>query len=249
MARPPTGRQNGPMSHSSDDQQHPVSAPDPVPGHVEPGGSSLVWTTPQVEIRKASLSAMDNNAYLLTELATGVRLLIDAADDAGRIQALLAEGDSPAELSAVVTTHRHWDHHRALAEVVAATGAPALAGAEDAPELPVPVDRSLQHGDSITLGGQRIAVLGLRGHTPGSVALAWTEPDSGRAHLFTGDSLFPGGPGKTTTETDFTSLMDDLEQRVFEVYPDSTVVYPGHGDNTTLGAERPHLADWRARGW
>ena len=236
------------MSHSSGHQQQ-APAPDFVPGHVQVGGPSLVWTTPQVEIRKASVSAMDNNAYLLTELASGAALLIDAADDAERIQDLLTEGNAPGKLSGVATTHRHWDHHRALAEVVAATGAPALAGAEDAPKLPVPVDRSVEHGDSITLGGQHIAVLGLRGHTPGSIALAWTEPDSGQVHLFTGDSLFPGGPGKTTTETDFTSLMDDLEQRVFAVYPDSTVVYPGHGDNTTLGAERPHLADWRARGW
>ena len=91
-------------------------------------------------------------------------------------------------------------------------------------------------------------VIALRGHTPGSVALALDDGD-GRVHLFTGDSLFPGGPGKTPDTEAFTSLMDDLEARVFDVYPDDTVVHPGHGDSTTLGAERPHLEEWRERGW
>ena len=98
------------------------------------------------------------------------------------------------------------------------------------------------------LGDNQLEVIALRGHTPGSIALLYREP-SGAAHLFTGDSLFPGGPGKTNSPEDFTSLMDDLERRVFGVLPDDTWVYPGHGDDTTLGAERPHLAEWRARGW
>jgi glyoxylase-like metal-dependent hydrolase (beta-lactamase superfamily II) len=86
------------------------------------------------------------------------------------------------------------------------------------------------------------------GHTPGSIALLYDDPRE-RAHLFTGDSLFPGGPGKTTNPTDFTSLMDDLEDKVFGRLPDETWVYPGHGKDTTLGTERPHLDEWRARGW
>ena len=90
-------------------------------------------------------------------------------------------------------------------------------------------------------------MIGLVGHTPGSIALAYTG--GGVPHLFTGDSLFPGGPGKTHVEEDFTSLMDDLERKVFDVFGDDTVVHPGHGDDTTLGAERPHLTEWRARGW
>ena len=87
----------------------------------------------------------------------------------------------------------------------------------------------------------------LRGHTPGSVALVYRGDR--RPHLFTGDSLFPGGPGKTWSPDDFTSLVDDLEQRVFGALPDDTWVYPGHGDDTTLGAERPSLPEWRERGW
>jgi glyoxylase-like metal-dependent hydrolase (beta-lactamase superfamily II) len=92
-------------------------------------------------------------------------------------------------------------------------------------------------------------VVHLRGHTPGSIALAYTDPQDGVVHLFTGDSLFPGGPGRTTNQTDFGSLMDDLESRVFGVYPDGTWVYPGHGKDTTLGTERPSIPEWRARGW
>ncbi len=81
-------------------------------------------------------------------------------------------------------------------------------------------------------------MIGLVGHTPGSITLAYTG--GGVPHLFTGDSLFPGGPGRTNVQEDFTSLMDDLERKVFDAFGDDTVVHPGHGDDTTLGAERPH---------
>ena len=88
----------------------------------------------------------------------------------------------------------------------------------------------------------------LRGHTPGSIALLWTNPH-GADHLFTGDSLFPGGVGKTGTPDDFTSLLNDVTSRLFDRLSDDTVVHPGHGDSTTIGAERPRLREWRARGW
>ncbi|GAA1647648.1 MBL fold metallo-hydrolase [Georgenia ruanii] len=219
-------------------------------GHVTHGGPTAVHELGPVTVRKASVSAEDNNAYLVTA-PDGAQLLIDAADDADRVLGLVAEGSG--RLDAVVTTHRHWDHHRALPRVLAATGAVALAGAPDAPELPAPTDRPLAHGDRIALGPLSLEVIALRGHTPGSVTLALTEPDGapspGRVHLFTGDSLFPGGPGRTWSPADFESLMDDLEARVFDRFPDDTRVYPGHGDDTTLGRERPHLAEWRARGW
>ena len=98
------------------------------------------------------------------------------------------------------------------------------------------------------MGEAPIEFIHLRGHTPGSLAVLYRDP-AGSAHLFTGDSLFPGGPGKTWSAEDFESLMNDLEERVFGVLPDDTWVYPGHGDDTTLGRERPSLAEWRARGW
>jgi glyoxylase-like metal-dependent hydrolase (beta-lactamase superfamily II) len=103
-------------------------------------------------------------------------------------------------------------------------------------------------GDEVTIGDGQLEVIGLVGHTPGSIALAFTGSD-GVVHLFSGDSLFPGGPGKTSSPADFASLMTDLETKVFGRFDDRTVVHPGHGDGTTLGAERPHLAEWRARGW
>lgn len=121
-------------------------------------------------------------------------------------------------------------------------------GRGDADAIPYPPDRRLTHGDEIILGRQRLTTIELRGHTPGAVAVAWTGPD-GRTHLFSGDSLFPGGPGKTSSPADFTSLLDDLESRVFAEYDDDTWVYPGHGKDTTLGVERPHLPAWRTRGW
>jgi glyoxylase-like metal-dependent hydrolase (beta-lactamase superfamily II) len=106
----------------------------------------------------------------------------------------------------------------------------------------------VQHGDVIHVGDLELAVIGLRGHTPGSVALYYADP-SGTGHLFTGDSLFPGGVGRTGSPADFQSLLDDVTARLFEVYDDDTWFYPGHGDDSTLGAERPHLSEWRKRGW
>jgi glyoxylase-like metal-dependent hydrolase (beta-lactamase superfamily II) len=215
-------------------------------GDVVPGGASDVRQLDAVAIRKASVGTLDNNAYLLTCLTTGAQLLVDAADDGPRLRALVDEGTG--RLDVIVTTHQHWDHHRALAELVRSTGCVTAAGEDDADALPVPTDRRLEHGDLVRFGDVQLEVIRLRGHTPGSVALLYDDPRRG-PHLFTGDSLFPGGPGRTTSPEDFTSLMDDLEQRVFAVLPDDTWVYPGHGKDTTLGAERPHLAEWRARGW
>ena len=107
----------------------------------------------------------------------------------------------------------------------------------------------LQHGDTVRFGEITLDVVHLRGHTPGSVALAYDDPQ-GQTHLFTGDSLFPGGVGNTKMEgQSFDALFADVTQRVFDVYDDDTWVYPGHGSDTTLGAERPHLDEWRERGW
>jgi glyoxylase-like metal-dependent hydrolase (beta-lactamase superfamily II) len=216
-------------------------------GHVTSMGQSEKRTLDLLTIWKVSVSSMDNNAYLLACARTGAQLLIDAADEAGRLLELVAEG--PGRLVTVVTTHQHWDHHRALPEVVAATGATSVCGTDDASGLPVPPDRTVGHGDQITFGDVVLDVVHLRGHTPGSLALAYDDPD-GHTHLFTGDSLFPGGVGNTKNEgQSFESLIEDVTDRVFAVYDDDTWVYPGHGDDTTLGAERPHLQEWRDRGW
>ena len=212
------------------------------------GEPDLVWRSPTVDVRTCSVSSMDNNVYLVTCTSTGAQALVDAADEARRIEALVPGGS--ASIGAVITTHRHWDHHRALSEVVAASNATTYAGRDDADHLPVATEVCLDHGDAVSVGDLELGVVGLRGHTPGSVALALPGgDDAGTTLLFTGDSLFPGGPGRTESPQAFTSLMEDLEQRVFAVFDDTTLVLPGHGAGTTIGEERPDLGQWRQRGW
>lgn len=214
-------------------------------GHVEPGTAAR-RTLPGASIVKVSVGPMDNNAYLVTCSRTGETLLIDAANDAPVLLELI-EKDAP-KLSLIVTSHQHFDHWQALEEVAKVTGAPTAAHQLDAEPLPVRPDRILAHGDTVDIGELSFDVIHLQGHTPGSVALALDGADES-THLFTGDCLFPGGPGRTTRPDEFESLMGGLETEVFARYGDNTVVYPGHGDDTKLGAERPHLAEWRERGW
>ena len=215
-------------------------------GEVSVGGPVDVRELTGLSIAKLAVGPMSNNAYLLRCRASGQALLIDAAAEPQRLLELARLGGPAAE--AVLTTHRHADHWQGLAAVVAQTGARTLAGASDAEGIPVPTGRRLEHGNCVHVGDAELSVIVLRGHTPGSVALYYRDPD-GSGHLFTGDSLFPGGPGRTTSPADFTSLMDDLEQRIFDAYDDEVWFYPGHGNDSTLGAERPHLEEWRARGW
>ena len=191
---------------------------------------------------------MNNNAYLLRCTQTGELALIDAANEAETLLALI--GDTP--LATIITTHQHWDHH----------GRPAAGSAGDRRRhdrppggcagLADPGHRPVQNGDTVSVGNARLSVIHLRGHTPGSIALLYDGNGelADQPHLFTGDSLFPGGPGNTEHDPKrFGSLMDDLEQRIFAPLPDGTWVYPGHGGDTTLGTERPHVPEWRERGW
>lgn len=214
-------------------------------GHVDPQTAAR-RTLPGASIVKVSVGPMDNDAYLVTCSQTGETLLIDAANDP-EILLELIERFAP-KLSLIVTSHQHFDHWQALEKVAKATGAPTAAHQLDAEPLPVKPDRILAHGDTVKIGRLSFDVIHLQGHTPGSVALALDGADEA-THLFTGDCLFPGGPGRTTRPEEFDSLMTDLETKVFARYDDNTVVYPGHGDDTNLGAERPHLAEWRGRGW
>ncbi|MDN5658083.1 MBL fold metallo-hydrolase [Brevibacterium sandarakinum] len=212
--------------------------------------------TEHVIIRDIAVSDMANNVYLITAKESGAQVLIDAADDADAITDLIASGaeDTSAEpmLQAIITTHQHWDHIRALPATSAAyPDAMTIAGTDDAAAITtaegVEIARAVDHLDVGDFGGFVLQAIGLRGHTPGSIALLLR--DGGETILFSGDSLFPGGPGKTWHEEDFVSLMDDLQERVFDQLPDETRVLPGHGDGTTLGEERPKLAEWRERGW
>ncbi|WP_068398074.1 MBL fold metallo-hydrolase [Kribbia dieselivorans] len=216
-------------------------------GDVTVGGPADVAELETLTVRKLAVSPMNNNAYLLTCRATGAQLLIDAAAEPTRLLDLVRAGGD--RLDEIVTTHQHPDHTGALVDVANATGARTWAGAADAEALPLAPDQVLEHGDAIVLGDLTLEVVHLRGHTPGSIAVVHTEP-SGAVHIFSGDSLFPGGVGATTMfeYQSFESLIEDVTTRIFDVYEDAHV-YPGHGADTTLAAERPHLDEWRQRGW
>ncbi|KLO26289.1 Zn-dependent hydrolase [Mycolicibacter heraklionensis] len=224
-----------------------IAVDDNYTGHVEPGTAAR-RTLPGATIIKASVGPMDNNAYLVTCTNTGQTLLIDAANDAETLVALVRE--YAPDVALIVTSHQHFDHWQALTALAEATGAPTAAHALDAEPLPVKPDRILADGDTVTVGDLSFDVIHLQGHTEGSVALALDGPATGGVtQLFTGDCLFPGGVGKTWQPGDFERLLGDVSRKVFDRFGDDTVVYPGHGDDTVLGVERPHLAEWRERGW
>jgi glyoxylase-like metal-dependent hydrolase (beta-lactamase superfamily II) len=206
-------------------------------GDVTRGGEPAVRELGNLTITKVSVGPMDNNAYLLS--SGGELLMIDAANDAATLLNLIGD----RQLNTIVTTHRHADHWQALSEMVEKTGAESTAHIDDAAEIPV-VNEDLRDGETVTVGDCELEVIQLVGHTPGSIALLY------ETHLFTGDSLFPGGVGNTHgNKDDFESLINDVEHKLFDRLPDNTWFYPGHGKDSTLGAERPHLAEWRQRGW
>jgi glyoxylase-like metal-dependent hydrolase (beta-lactamase superfamily II) len=219
-------------------------------GKVSVGGPAQTRELPGLSITKVAVGPMDNNAYLLRCTNTDDLLLIDAANEPETLLGLIRATGVP--LASIVTTHRHGDHVAALKAVAQETAASTIAHVDDAQALPLAPDRQVHHEDTIAVGDCELRIIHLRGHTPGSIAIVY---DAGgdladSPHLFTGDSLFPGGPGNTQGDpVRFASLITDLEDRIFAELPDGTWVYPGHGGDTTLGAERPHLAQWRARGW
>ena len=219
-------------------------------GNVTPGGAPDVRELTHLTVTKVAVDKeMSNNAYLLRCRRTGQQVLIDAAAETEVLLPLIGD----AGLTTVVTTHQHWDHHRALADVVTATSAAVEAGEPDADAITeqtgVEVTRRLGQGDTVKVGDCLLEVIAVAGHTPGSVALLYDDPD-GTPHLWTGDSLFPGGVGNTFgDDAAFAQLIDDVETKIFQRLPDDTWFYPGHGNDSTLGVERPHLGEWRARGW
>lgn len=216
---------------------------DDYTGHVEPGGAAAARLvdvgSARIEVRKLSVGPMDNNAYVLRDSGSAQALLVDAANDADR---LLAELEG-VEVVGIITTHGHRDHWQALGPVANATGAPVYLHPADQDLVPREADRDLSDGQRIGFGATEVTAIHTPGHTPGSTCLLL-----GRHHLFTGDTLFPGGPGRTTSPPEFDQIMRSLRERLF-TFDDDTWVYPGHGDDTTLGAERGSLDDWRARGW
>ena len=188
-------------------------------------------------VRKREVGDMENNTYVLECPETHNSLVIDACWEPDRIVEL-ADGTTPV---AIVQTHGHFDHVQALADLVERLGIPVWAHPGD--DYPVPIDRRLADGDVLDFGNRQAKVIHTPGHTPGGVCLL-----AGR-HLISGDTLFPGGPGNTRGDPDhFAEVIDSVENRLFTL-PDETAVYPGHGLDTTIGAERPHLQVWKDRGW
>ncbi|MDX6257678.1 MAG: hypothetical protein QOJ11_4012 [Frankiales bacterium] len=205
---------------------------------------------PGLTVTKILVGGFGNNAYLLRCSRTGEAVLVDAAADA---PALLREIDrSGGDVARVITTHQHGDHWGALEAVIGLTQAAAVAHPDDAGGLPLPVDELVTDGDRIPVGATSVEVIHLAGHTPGGIAILYDAEGAlaESPHVFTGDSLFPGGVGNTWKDADrFAQLLGDVETKLFDRLPGATWVYPGHGGDTTLGAERPHLAEWRERGW
>lgn len=190
-----------------------------------------------VRITKLSVGPSDNNVYVVA--SAGAAVVVDAAAEPERI---LAACDGLTVL-AVLVTHGHLDHIGALDDVTRTLDVPWRMHPADVDIAGRSPDLTFADGDEIPVGDVRIRVFHTPGHTPGSVSFR-VEPV-----VFTGDTLFPGGPGATRWEySSFGDILASIEARLLPL-PDATVVHPGHGADTTIGAERPHLGEWRARGW
>jgi glyoxylase-like metal-dependent hydrolase (beta-lactamase superfamily II) len=221
-------------------------------GHVEPHGPPVHRLVHHgaaiVSVTKLSVGPMDNNCYVLTDSDAGTGIVIDAANDAERIIGVVGD----VRITAIVTTHGHQDHWQALAEVARATGAAVVHHSADAARIPVAADRTVDQWDTVNFGTATVEIRHTPGHTDGSICVVLSGAAEGTppatTHVFTGDTLFPGGPGRTQDATQFELIMRSLRERLF-VLPDDTWVYPGHGDDTTLGHERGELDRWQARGW
>jgi len=212
-------------------------------GHVQTDGDWQDRQDGPLLLRKFAVEDFENNVYVLACARTSKALLVDVAARPERLGEALAD----REPIAAVQTHGHWDHIRAWDGVRDDLGLPIWGHPGDAELFPRPVDRELADGDILQVGDLEVEVIHLPGHTEGS--LLYLVQGEERPHLISGDTLFPGGHGRTTTPEDHERIMDGLEEKIFGRLPDETWVYPGHGDDTTLGDERPHLAEWRERGW
>jgi glyoxylase-like metal-dependent hydrolase (beta-lactamase superfamily II) len=198
-------------------------------------------TVGPAELTKLSVGSMDNNVYFIT-VGDEVAVVDGGSNELDAVMSELAE--RPLEM--VLQTHNHGDHITVLRDLVDKTKAPVYAHPADADKIPVTTEK-LDDGATIGIGGVLVKVLHTPGHTPGGVCFLLEE--GGESHLFAGDTLFPGGPGNTFGNPEaFKTIMESLETKLF-VLPEDTNVYPGHGADTTIGAERSHASEWRERGW
>jgi glyoxylase-like metal-dependent hydrolase (beta-lactamase superfamily II) len=186
-----------------------------------------------LQVRKVAVGEYENNVYVL--VAGGEALIVDGADEPDRILPLV-EG---LTTTGIVQTHNHFDHVAALPALVEALGVPVYAHPDDPPPVPF---TAIDEADALRIGDVAVIALHTPGHTPGSVCYV------AEGFLFSGDTLFPAGPGKTGGPERFAEVMGSLD-RLFAEFPDGTRVCPGHGIDTTLGRERPYVETWRSRGW
>jgi glyoxylase-like metal-dependent hydrolase (beta-lactamase superfamily II) len=201
---------------------------------------SLHYEDAQVAIHRFVVGPLDNNVLVVRCKATGEALLVDAANEHGR----LLEVCRALGVRAVVETHGHWDHIQAVPQLRDAGYEVAVAAA-DAARLPS-YDLVLEDDAVLAVGRLRLRTIATPGHTPGSMCFAL----EGSPVLLTGDTLFPGGPGATAgPEADFGQIIESIDRRLFARFGPETIVMPGHGEDTTIGRERPHLEEWVARGW
>ncbi|NQU37968.1 MAG: MBL fold metallo-hydrolase [Actinobacteria bacterium] len=220
-------------------------------GKVKVGGPAQGIITSKLNIYKIAVGPLDNNAYLLRNRVTGESLLIDAANEAPRLLELC-----DSKLDSILTTHCHVDHWLALEEVVAATGATTHAPAPEVPEIGVTTDVVLGDGDVVKLGDAALQIVLLRGHRANyldhvstSAAVIYRDLD-GSTRVFSGDCLFPGGIGNTCEDpVAYATLLNDVTSKLFAVLPDDAVIHPGHGFDSTIGAERPKLGEWLRPVW
>ncbi|MCL4433925.1 MAG: MBL fold metallo-hydrolase [Actinobacteria bacterium] len=193
-----------------------------------------------VEVHRLVVGPIDNNVFVVRDKQAGGALLIDAANEHGK----LLEMCERLGVRSVVETHGHWDHIQAV-EAVRDAGLEVAVSPEDASMLPS-YDLLIEDGAVMEVGKLRVHAIATPGHTPGSLCFSV----EGTPLLFTGDTLFPGGPGNTSfTGGDFARIIQSIEERIFSVLPAETIVLPGHGADTTVGAEAPHLPDWVERGY
>jgi glyoxylase-like metal-dependent hydrolase (beta-lactamase superfamily II) len=193
----------------------------------------------EFQLKKLEVGSMENNCYVLVDPASQEALIIDAAWEPERI----LEEVEGLKVQRILTTHGHGDHHDALDPVRHKLGVPGGIGGDDASMLKTPPDFTINDGETFRFGDHEVRALHTPGHTPGATCFLIGK------HLFTGDTLFPGGPGNTKgNRQNFIQIIESIRTRLFTL-PDETVVYPGHGRDTTIGAEKPHLQEWIDRGW
>src|SRR3954449_2013826 len=203
--------------------------------------TTLHWADSRLEIHKVVVGSYDNNVFVLRCRETGDAVLIDAANEHEKLLELCQR----LGVRRVLETHGHWDHIQAVPQIREA-GYEVGINSDDAPMLKdVGYDVFIDDAEVIEIGRLRLHAIHNPGHTPGSISFAVEATPL----LFSGDTLFPGGPGATKFPgSDFPTIIRSIEDRLF-TFPDDTIVLPGHGLDTTIGTERPHLQEWIDRGW